>query len=183
MLHGDECVPGVVSSQIHVAEKVWLARIGGFCVRPLCTADQEACLRFGARVDREDLRLRFASPVKLDSPSFREQFLTIDHERLEALAAIDAASAILGVVHLAHTSLSSGDIALVVRSDLKRRGLGRLLLDRVVRHAARLGLAELTADILYENQPMLQLAVRTGFHIVGSSGASAEMHKTLGQQR
>lgn len=181
MLNGEECARGgVVNSQFHAAEEVWLPRIGGFHVRRLCVADQEACLRFGASLDREDLRLRFSTPVKLDSPSFREQFLAIDRDRLEALAAVDAPGAVLGVVHLARTSTASGDVGLVVRSDLKRRGLGRLLLDRVFLHAADLGLAELTAQILYENRPMLELAVRTGFYCIGNDGASAEMRKNLG---
>ncbi len=68
----------------------------------------------------------------------------------------------------------------MVRSDLKGRGLGRMLLDRVIRFAGTQQLRALHADILYENWIMLELAQRAGFKFVGSGGPMVTMRLELG---
>src|SRR5262249_25200598 len=99
-----------------------LAGIGPVMVRSLSLADWGAFRAFGDRVTRDDMRLRFAGPVKLDANRCR-RLLDIDHVREEALAAFDRDGAILGVGRLVHTSADEADFALLVRSDLKRRGV------------------------------------------------------------
>src|SRR5262249_42597648 len=142
-----------------------LAGFGPVMVRSLSLADWGAFRAFGDRVTRDDMRLRFAGPVKLDANRCR-RLLDIDHVREEALAAFDRGGAILGVGRLVHTSADEADFALLVRSDLKRRGVGRLLLERLIHHADATGLSALTGDVLYENRPMLSLARRLGFAFV-----------------
>jgi acetyltransferase len=158
-------------------ELAWLPRLGAFRIRALEAADRAAYDKFGAQLDRNDLRLRFGGPVKLDSPVVEAQFSGIDHERVEAFAAIDGDGEIFGIAHLVRTDRSAAEIGLIVRSDLKRRGLGRMLLDRMMRHADERGLAELTAQILYENRPMLRLAAELGFRTAGYSGGTVELRK------
>ena len=158
-------------------ELAWLPRVGAFRVRALRGADRAAYDRFGARLDGNDLRLRFVVPVKSDGPLFDAQFRRVDHDGLEAFAAVDAEGDILGIAHLARTAPAAAEVALLVRSDLKRRGLGRLLLDRVLRHAEELGLAELTAQTLYENRAMLRLAAEAGFRITGYGGGMIELRR------
>jgi L-amino acid N-acyltransferase YncA len=160
-------------------EPAWLPGLGAFHVRALRAADRAAYDGFGARLDRGDLRLRFAGPVKVDGPVFDAQFRSVDHDRMEAFAAVDADGKMLGIAHLARTGSAVAEIALIVRSDLKRRGLGGLLLDRLLRHAEALGLSELTAQILFENHPMLRLAAEAGFRIVGYNGGMADLRKDL----
>jgi GNAT superfamily N-acetyltransferase len=157
----------------------WLPRLGEFRVRPLLATDRAAYDSFDARLDLGDLRLRFAAPTRLDSPVLDALFRLMDHDSLEAFAAFNARGEILGIAHIARTAQATAEIALIVRSDLKGRGLGQLLLDRLVRHAEVLGLAELTAQVLYENRPMLGLATQAGFHIAGSSGVMADLRKVL----
>lgn len=160
-------------------ELAWLPRLGALRIRPLQAADRAAYDRFDASLDLDDLRLRFAGPVRLDSPVLDAQFRRIDHDSFEAFGAFDAAGELLGIAHIVRTAPMAAEIALIVRSDLKGRGLGRLLLDRLVRHAQALSLTELTAQILYENRPMLRLASQAGFHVIGSSGAMADLRKAL----
>lgn len=160
-------------------ELAWLPRLGAFRVRPLRASDRVAYDSFDASVDLDDLRLRFAGPIKLDSPVLDAQFQRIDHDSFEAFGAFNAEGEMLGIAHVVRTAPAVAEVALIVRSDLKRRGLGRLLLDRLVRHAEELGLAELTAQILYENRPMLRLAAEVGFRIVGYSGGMADLRKDL----
>src|ERR1700694_284017 len=101
------------------AEHPVVAGLGPIEVRRLSLADWAAYCAFGGRLEANDLRLRFAGPVKLDDSRFR-RFLDVDHDREEAFAAFDDAGAMLGVARLARVSPDEADIALIVRSDLKR---------------------------------------------------------------
>jgi L-amino acid N-acyltransferase YncA len=152
--------------------------IGAVTVRPLSLADWNAYREFGNRIERNDMRLRFAGPVKLDDGRCR-RFLDIDHDHEEALAAFDDDGAILGVARLARVSTTEADIGLIVRSDLKRRGVGSLLLDRLIRYAEVVGLDVLTGDVLYENRAMLSLARRAGFRFIGNAGVMVAIRLDL----
>jgi acetyltransferase len=154
----------------------WLAELGAFEVRPMSPADHEAYCAFAAKLERDDLRLRFAGFVKLDCAALRAQLLAIDHAQTEALAAF-AGGEMLAIAHLVRTAAETAEFALIVRSDLKRHGLGRVLLDRVVEHACRLGLRALTAQVLSENLPMLRLARDAGFRVAGRSGFLIDLAK------
>jgi acetyltransferase len=147
-------------------------------VRSLSLADRDAYCAFGRRLERDDVRLRFAGPVKLDDDRVR-RFLDIDHEHDEAFAAFDGDGAMLGVGRLAQVAPGEAEIALIVRSDLKGRGLGRLLLDRLIRHADATHLAALRAEVLYENLTMVHLAQRMGFAFVGRGGPMLTMRMDL----
>lgn len=162
---------------------VWqaLPGFGTVRIRPLSLGDWDAYRGFADRIERNDMRLRFAGPVKFDASRCR-RFLDIDHDREEALAAFDGDGAMVGVVRMARVSATEADIALIVRSDLKRRGIGSLLLDRMIRHADAVGLAVLTGDVLYENLAMLSLARRAGFRFVSTGGLMATIRMDLGRQ-
>ena len=58
---------------------------------------------------------------------------------------------------------TSAEFAVLVRSDLKGRGLGRVLLEKLIRYCASRGTQELIGDVLAGNAPMLHLAARLGF--------------------
>lgn len=163
------------------AESAWLPRLGALMIRPLSPSDIGAYRAFGVRLARDDLRLRFAGLVRLDDPAFCARLLDIDHDRVEVLAAFDAAGAMLGVARLSRTAPAEAETALIVRSDLKRRGLGRLLLDRLARYAADRGIDTLSAQVLHENYPMLRLAMAAGFHPVATSGFLVELRGALPQ--
>jgi acetyltransferase len=156
----------------------WLPQVGAFEIRPPLPADHPAYCAFAARLEREDLRLRFAGLVKLDCDALRAQLLAIDHTRHEALA-VFAGGEMLAIAHLVRTAPASAEVAIIVRSDLKRRGLGRMLLARLVVQACALGLRRLTAQILSENLPMQRLAREAGFRATGRSGLLVDMTKDL----
>jgi acetyltransferase len=155
-----------------------LPKLGAFEVRPMSPADHEAYCAFAAKLERDDLRLRFAGFVKLDCADLRAQLLAIDHAQHEALAAFGGGE-MLAIGHLVRTAPETAEFALIVRSDLKRHGLGRVLLDRLVEHACRLGLRALTAQVLSENLPMLRLAREAGFRFTGRSGFLLDMVKDM----
>lgn len=56
----------------------------------------------------------------------------------------------------------TAELALTVRDGYQGAGLGRLLLDALVRRARQDGLKRLRADVLLDNTPMLRLLLRRG---------------------
>jgi GNAT superfamily N-acetyltransferase len=71
----------------------------------------------------------------------------------------DEAVAVAELVRDQH-DLTVGEIALVVRDDEQRQGIGSFLLWRLLRVAQRSGITSLSASMLAENSPMLRL-IRT----------------------
>jgi acetyltransferase len=61
----------------------------------------------------------------------------------------------------------TAEFAVLVRSDLKRRGLGRLLMHKLIRYCRERGTQRLCGSVLSDNAPMLQLARELGFQVCG----------------
>lgn len=155
-----------------------LPRLGTVLVKPLSLDDWETYQTFVRRVEQEDMRLRFAGRVNFDDSRWR-RLLDIDHIREEAFAAFDQVGTMLGVARLVRVTATDGEIAMIVRSDLKRHGIGNLLLERLIQHGKAIGLAALIGYVLRENQPMLALAQRAGFKLVGNAGLMAPIRLDL----
>ena len=58
------------------------------------------------------------------------------------------------------------EYAIAVRSDWKGRGVGFLLMTRLIDIARQRGIGELTGEVLRENEPMLQMCRELGFSMV-----------------
>ena len=72
----------------------------------------------------------------------------------------------LGVVRLhADANYDSGEYAVLVRSDLKGRGLGYLLMQLIIEYARAEGLAVIEGQVLSENTAMLAMCRELGFDI------------------
>ncbi|HEY2533002.1 MAG TPA: GNAT family N-acetyltransferase, partial [Xanthobacteraceae bacterium] len=55
------------------------------------------------------------------------------------------------------------EYAIAVRSDWKGRGVGFLLMTRLIHIARQRGIGELVGEVLRENHPMLQMCRELGF--------------------
>jgi acetyltransferase len=98
--------------------------------------------------------------------AFIARLTQIDYARTMALIALDAADAMLGVVQLeSDPDVETGEYAILLRSDLKGRGLGWRLMRTLVRLARREGLTTVTGQVLTENASMLALCRELGFEI------------------
>lgn len=145
---------------------VWRGR--EILLRPIRPEDGPRHRRFIERLDPEDLRLRFFERRRELPKSEIARLTQIDYEREMAFIALDAseASETLGVARaVADPDNAEAEFAIIVRSDLKRHGLGRLLLQKMVRYCRSRGTRRLVALILRENRGMLALARSAGFVI------------------
>ncbi len=147
-----------------VGEQVGLA-FGAILVRPLRPDDRLAYYRFLRRLDPEDVRLRMGRMIRADR-RLCDRLLEFDRSREEAFVALDPDGAILGVARIVLDA--GGEIAVIVRSDMKHRGIGDALLERIVRFAHGRGLAEIRGYVMHENWPMLSLARKHGGRFVNA---------------
>jgi acetyltransferase len=86
----------------------------------------------------------------------------------------------LGVVRaISDPDNVDAEFAIVVRSDLKGQGLGRLLMEKVIGYARKRGTQRLVGDVLSENMAMLKLARLSGFTIDASGSDSGVVHIVL----
>ncbi|HUZ31515.1 MAG TPA: bifunctional acetate--CoA ligase family protein/GNAT family N-acetyltransferase [Xanthobacteraceae bacterium] len=136
-------------------------------VRPVRPEDEPLYPPFFAAVTEDDLRLRFFAPVKDFSHAFIARFTQIDYARAMAFIALDATSGeMLGVVRLhSDADYQSGEYAVLVRSDLKSRSLGWLLMQLIIEYARSEGLRVVSGQVLQENTTMLQMCRELGFQI------------------
>ena len=89
----------------------------------------------------------------------------LDYDReLPLLAELDGTA--LGVAHFfADPDKIRAEYAIAIRSDWKGRGVGYLLMTRLIGIAKQRGIAELVGEVLRENGPMLQMCHELRFEI------------------
>ncbi len=136
-------------------------------IRPIRPEDEPLYGPFFAAVTEQDLRLRFFAPVKEFSHTFIARFTQIDYARAMAFIAIEESSGeMLGVVRLhANADYDTAEFAILVRSDLKGRGLGWSLMQTMLDYARAEGLETVEGQVLSENVTMLAMCRELGFDV------------------
>jgi acetyltransferase len=140
-------------------------------VRPLRPDDDPRIRDLLAHVSQHDLRLRFFDSIKEFSSEFIARLTHLDYARAMAFVAIDEGSdETLGVVRL-HTDSSreAGEYAILLRSDLKGRGLGWAMMQLIIEYARFQGLKRVYGQILQENSVMLKMCRELGFTVTSST--------------
>lgn len=143
---------------------------GHLTIRPIRPEDEAQHRAFIESMTPDDLRLRFFSAVRSFDHSQLARMTQIDYDREMALiATVDdehGEPRTLGVVRaVADPDNETAEFALMVRSNLKGKGLGRMLMGRIVAHARARGTHWLLGEALRENAPMIGLARACGFTV------------------
>ncbi len=148
----------------------WVALADGSRVllRPIRPEDEPAQTDFSHRLTPEDIRFRFFSAMKELTATQMARLIHIDYDREMAFIATTAAEngETLGVARIiADPDRLRGEFSLIVRSDMKRRGLGRVLMTKLISYAraAEIGVAQ--GIILKDNAAMIALVQSLGFEI------------------
>jgi acetyltransferase len=136
-------------------------------VRPVRPEDEAMFRAFFQKVTPEDLRLRFFAPVRTFSHVFIARLTQLDYGRAMAFVALDEATGeMLGGVRLhADANYHTGEYAILLRSDLKGKGLGWQLMQLIIAYAASEGLKEIEGQVLSANTVMLDMCRKLGFSV------------------
>ena len=136
-------------------------------VRPIRPEDEPLVHEFLRHVTSHDLRLRFFAPMKEFTHEFIARLTQLDYARAMAFVAVDeTANEVLGVVRIHSDSIyESGEYAILLRSDLKGRGLGWALMQLIIEYAKSEGLKVIAGDVLQENAVMLEMCRNLGFEV------------------
>jgi acetyltransferase len=134
-------------------------------LRPVRPEDEPLLQDLAARMTPEDLRSRFFTAMRGLSHRLAARLSQIDYDREMALIALAAENeTALGVArYAADPDNRRAEFAVAVRSDWKGRGLGYLLMTRLIEVARRRGVGELVGTVLHENRAMLQMCRELGF--------------------
>jgi acetyltransferase len=136
-------------------------------VRPIRPEDEPLIHEFLRHVTSQDLRLRFFAPMKEFTHAFIARLTQLDYARAMAFVAFDEASGeLVGVVRIHSDSVyENGEYAILLRSDLKGRGLGWALMQMIIEYARSEGLKIISGDVLAENTVMLAMCRSLGFEV------------------
>jgi acetyltransferase len=105
--------------------------------------------------------------MKHFSHEFIARLTQLDYARAMAFVALDEASGELaGVVRLHSDSIyETGEYAILLRSDLKGRGLGWALMQLLIEYAKSEGLKQIFGQVLRENTTMIEMCRSLGFKV------------------
>jgi len=139
-------------------------------LRPILPEDEPSLHEAFARLTPQEIRLRFFSAMRSMSHVMAARFTQIDYDRQMALVltepGIAGASKIYGVVRIhADPDLERAEFAILVWQELGGRGLGTLMMQRIIEHARHRGIGEVFGHVLRENARMLALCRELGFTI------------------
>ena len=136
-------------------------------VRPIRPEDEPLIHEMLKHVTMQDLRLRFFAQMKEFSHEFIARLTQLDYARAMAFVAFDeVTNELLGVVRIHSDSIyESGEYAILLRSDLKGRGLGWALMQMMIEYARSEGLKAISGDVLTENTVMLAMCRSLGFEV------------------
>lgn len=151
-------------------EGAWLKDQSHVLLRPIRPEDEPAHKQFVLKVSDEDRYKRFFADVGELGHEELARMTQIDYDREMAFVAIGQDGAfsqqILGVVRaISNPDQSDAEFAILVRSDLKGLGLGKLMMEKIVRYAKERGIGQLSGMTMPSNRGMINLAKRLGFKI------------------
>ncbi len=134
----------------------------------MSASDGSELERFHAALSLETTRLRYFTPHPHLSEDELARFTTVDHHAREALV-MWADGAIIAVGRYDRTLGSpEAEVAFVVRDDQQGHGAATILLLRLAERARDEGITRFVADVLTDNQRMVDVFEHTGW--VTSSG-------------
>ena len=135
---------------------------------PIRPEDEPEHWEFVESLSAEDKRFRFFGNVAKLPRAEMVKLTQIDYDREMAFIAKgpdnEGVVRTLGVVRaMVSTDNSEAEFAVAVRSDLKRQGLGKLLMQKIIRYCKARGTKRIVGAALGDNKSMAELARSVGF--------------------
>ncbi len=143
-------------------------------LRPIRPEDGQRLMAFYAGASPADMRLRFFMTRREVPHSELARYSQIDYDReMTFVAVVPQAGGeplmVAEVRAVCDPDNLLAEFAIQVATDWQGRGLGRVLMDKLLRYLRERGTAEVVGQCLSENLGMAALARRTGFDVSTSS--------------
>jgi acetyltransferase len=149
-------------------------------IRPIRPEDELLMVKFHEFLSDRSVYMRYFHMMNINSRTAHERLTRIcftDYDREMVLVAErenpeNGEQEILGVARLSknHAAQDEAEFALLVNDSFQRRGIGSVLLERLLEVGRNESLHRVTAEILYENSPMRRLSTKFGFHLRSDPG-------------
>jgi acetyltransferase len=155
-----------------------------FLLRPIRPEDEPMLREAFRLLSPEAVRMRFFAPMKDLSHSLAARLTQIDYDREMALVLTEPGAAgrgaIFAVVRIAaDPDNERAEFAITVRDELAGRGVGTMLMEKIIAYARRRGVGEVFGVILRDNLPMLDIVRRLGFALADAEGEMVEARLKL----
>lgn len=141
-------------------------------IRAIQPEDAELEKRFIDDLSEQTRYYRFFYRMATLSPAMLARFTQVDYDREMALIALVAdgtwpgGQAFVGVARfIGGPEMQSAEFAVVVADAWQNRGVGRLLMERLIDCAKRKGLKRLEGSVLHANVNMIRFVTTLGFKI------------------
>ncbi|WP_104047531.1 bifunctional acetate--CoA ligase family protein/GNAT family N-acetyltransferase [Vibrio jasicida] len=138
-------------------------------LRPILPEDEPIHAQFINSVSKEDLYNRFFSDVGEFNHEALANLTQIDYDREMAFVAVafdENGPSIIGVARALITpDNSDAEFAILVRSDLKGKGLGKVLMQKIISYCQVKGTKQMSGMTMPTNRGMLSLAQSLGFEL------------------
>ena len=148
-------------------------------LRPVRPEDAQAFRANFPKFSPEAVRRRFFAPLKTLTRAAAAKLTKIDYDNEMAFVLTDPVPPESGPPEgygvgriIIEPNGHTAEFAIIVRDDMSGKGLGSLLMRRLIAYARERGVRELVADVLPDNHRMLTLARDFGFTVESRPHAS-----------
>ncbi len=133
-------------------------------IRPIMPDDADRLVEFYAEVSDQSKYYRFFAPMPRLSERDLERFTHVDHHERVAFV-LTVADRILAVGRYEPVKPGEAEVAFLVQDAHQGRGIGQLLLEHLAQAARERGVHRFVAEVLPENQRMLQVFQDQGYQL------------------
>ncbi len=144
-------------------------------VRPIRPEDEPLMVKFHETLSEQSVYMRYFHMMKLDQRTAHERLTRIcfiDYDREMALVAVHTdpetgEREIMGVARLSRngSAPAEAEFSVLVSDRFQRRGVGTLLVRRLLEVGRSENLRRITAEILLDNRPMQRISESLGFQL------------------
>ncbi len=126
-------------------------------VRPIEPGDARRLERLFDRCSPTTVYRRFFSPIQRPPRTALLWFATVDHDRREALVALDGDEIVAVARYDGRSITDEAEVAVIVEDAWQRRGVGTELVRRLAASARDHGFDRFLATMLPDNRPAVRL--------------------------
>jgi acyl-CoA synthetase (NDP forming)/RimJ/RimL family protein N-acetyltransferase len=157
----------IIPEGLSYREHVLLKNGEGLILRPATPEDIPEVESFMTRVSEESLRMRFMASVSQVSANVIKELCSTDFKNSGCLLAVtgdEKDSKVVGLGNYVEAGKGhTAEVAFLIEDDYQGKGIGTLLLERLAGIATANGFVEFEAEVLPDNQQMINVFKSSGF--------------------